>query len=314
MFVPLGKLRHLLGQGFISGSNLTPFIMGKNTLALQRTLRSPDGMGNLRVKDTDVHSNTLTQSCDDGLGKVGATVHHRQQNAVNPQLRIEVLPQIGYGTKQEVQSLRGQEICLGGDNNTVCTGQGVNGHHAEGRCTVDENVVIAAAQRFQDILQDPLPMIRIEQGHLHTGQLNIRRKQINPFPMPDEAGTDGKGLIYHGVVHEICEGYGVLVLELHSHADGQASLGIAVHQKNPSPLPCQSYTEIDRGGCLANAALLVGDGNDLCVHVVHLLYYRNKKRHPSTPGKVKRMPFCIPARFVYLPQKAFIQLYLRLQC
>jgi hypothetical protein len=68
-----------------------------------------------------------------------------------------------------------------------------------------------------------------------------------------------------------------------AYGDGQAALGISIHQKYALALTGQPYTQIHCGGCLTDAALLVGHGDDFAVvHLFALLC--DEKKPPSNEG------------------------------
>ena len=52
---------------------------------------------------------------------------------------------------------------------------------------------------------------------------------------------------------------------LPAHADGQAALRVSIHQQNAFAGACKSHAEIDCGRRLADAALLIRDGDHLTV-------------------------------------------------
>ena len=79
MFVPLLKLHHLLGQRFVGFRNSAMLIMGEDADAFQSTFCGSDGMGGFCVKDTELSTHSRPQGCADGLGIVGAPIHHGQQ-------------------------------------------------------------------------------------------------------------------------------------------------------------------------------------------------------------------------------------------
>ena len=51
-----------------------------------------------------------------------------------------------------------------------------------------------------------------------------------------------------------------------SQTDGQAALRVCINEQNFLSLLCQGDAQVDAGGGFANAAFLVDDGDDLCVH------------------------------------------------
>ena len=78
----------------------------------------------------------------------------------------------------------------------------------------------------------------------------------------------------HGASEGFCEGIRVG----NAYGDGQAALGISIHQQHALALTGQSHPQIHCGGCLSNAALLAGDGDDFAVvHLIALLCDENKK-------------------------------------
>ena len=55
-----------------------------------------------------------------------------------------------------------------------------------------------------------------------------------------------------------------------AQAHGQAALRVCVYQKNLFSSASESDAEVQSGRCLADAALLVDDGNNFCVFHVGL--------------------------------------------
>ena len=51
-----------------------------------------------------------------------------------------------------------------------------------------------------------------------------------------------------------------------TQADGQAALRVPINQQHFLSSLCQSNPQVGTGRCLTNAAFLVGDGDNLCVH------------------------------------------------
>ena len=78
------------------------------------------------------------------------------------------------------------------------------------------------------------------------------------------AGT--KRLIHQDTPHSVRQRKGQLVRLWIAQADRQASLRVSVDQQDFLSGLCQTDSKIGTGGGFANAALLVGDGDDLRVH------------------------------------------------
>ena len=103
----------------------------------------------------------------------------------------------------------------------------------------------------------------------------------------------GKGHIFHFMLHEGCQGDFQIVRGFDAHADGQTALRVGIHQQNSLAGLGKAHAEIDCCGCLANTAILVGDGNDLCALVFHLLSIEIKKAPVATTKGGNGCPFVL---------------------
>ena len=83
------------------------------------------------------------------------------------------------------------------------------------------------------------------------------------------AGTER--LIHQDSTHSVGQGKGQLVRLRISQADCQAPLWVSVDQKDFLSGLRQPDSQVGTGRCLANAAFLVGNGDDLCVKIKLLL-------------------------------------------
>ena len=91
---------------------------------------------------------------------------------------------------------------------------------------------------------------------------------------------DVHGFLPEGLLHERGQGSGQVILILPAQAGGQVPLGVGVYQKDTFPLTGQAHSQIDSGGSFAGATLLVGQGDDPAVGLIH-----------GIP------PFCLPSPF-----------------
>ena len=80
---------------------------------------------------------------------------------------------------------------------------------------------------------------------------------------------DVHGVFLDGLLHEGGQGGGQVILVLPAQAGGEITLGVGVHQKDTFPLTGQAHSQIDSGGGFAGAALLVGQGDDPAVGLIH---------------------------------------------
>ena len=75
----------------------------------------------------------------------------------------------------------------------------------------------------------------------------------------------GKVIILSFTAHRVRQGKGQLVRPRISQADGQAALRVSINQQHFLPGLRQPNPQIGTGRCFANAAFLVGDGDNLRV-------------------------------------------------
>ena len=98
------NLQRLLGQRVIGGGNLAVLVVGKNALSSAAGFCGSDGKGDLRSEHTDFLAVVGAQRCNDLLGFVGAAIHHREQDAVDFQLRVDLPLDLCDGLHQQVQT------------------------------------------------------------------------------------------------------------------------------------------------------------------------------------------------------------------
>ena len=118
----------------------------------------------------------------------------------------------------------------------------------------------------QILPQDGLAAHGVHQRNLHTRQLDVRRHQVNTLRVVQDTLAGSQRLIHQNTAHRVGQGKGQLVWLGMAQADGQAALRVSVDQQHLSSGLRQPDPQVGTGRCLANAAFLVGDGDNLCVH------------------------------------------------
>ena len=119
--------------------------------------------------------------------------------------------------------------------------------------------------------QDSLTTHSIYQGYFHTGKLNVGGHQVYSLRVMQDTLAGMNRLIHQDMPHSIRQCKWQLVRLRISQADCQASLWVPVDQKHFLSDLCQTYSQVRTGCCFANAAFLVGDGDDLRVQINLLL-------------------------------------------
>ena len=270
-FALLFKFYHLLGQILVALGHLAIRVMGKNAFALGANFLCPDRMGNLGAEHLDFAAVGFSQQGGDLLGEVGSVVHHRQQYTVDLELGVDLPLHLIYGLEQLFQALGGQILRLNGDYDPVGGGQGVDREHTQGWLAVNQDMGILSLERVQILPQDGLTAHGIHQGDLHTGELDVRRHQVNPLWVVQDTLARAQRLVHQNTAHSVRQCKGQLVRLGVAQADGQAALRVSVDQQHFLSGLCQTYSQVRTGCCFANAAFLVCDGDDLCAQINLLL-------------------------------------------
>ena len=125
---------------------------------------------------------------------------------------------------------------------------------------------ILSLERVQILPQDGLSAHGIHQRDLHTRELDVSGHQVNAFRVVQDTLAGSQWLVHQDAAHRVGQGKGQLVRLRVAQADGQAALRVSVDQQHLSSGLCQPDPQVGTSCCLANAAFLVGDGDNLRVH------------------------------------------------
>ena len=128
-----------------------------------------------------------------------------------------------------------------------------------------EDMGILSLERVQILPQDSLSAHGVHQGDLHAGELDVGRHQVNPLRVVQDTLARAQRLVHQNTAHSVGQGKGQLVRLGVAQADGQAALRVPVDQQHFLPGLCQPDSQVGTGRCFANAAFLIGDGDDLRV-------------------------------------------------
>ena len=207
-FALLFKFYHLPCQIVIGFRHLAAGVMCEDALALGAGLLGPDRMWNLGAKHLDFAAVGFPQQGSDLLGKVGAVVHHRQQDTVDLDLGIDLPLHLIYGLEQLFQALGGQILRLDGDYDPVGSRQRIDRKHTQGWLTVNQDMGILSLERVQVLPQDGFTAHGVHQGDLHTGELNVSRHQVNAFRVMQDTLAGAQRLVHQDTAHRVGQGKG----------------------------------------------------------------------------------------------------------
>jgi hypothetical protein len=141
------------------------------------------------------------------------------------------------------------------DDDVVGGGQAVDGEEPERRRTVDEHEVVVGADGVDRLAELELAAHRRHQLDLGTGQVDGGRRDEEVLQARRlHAVLDGR------VVHDDVVQGGLQVAGVYPEPGGGVALGVEVDHQHPVAQLRQRRPQVDRGGGLADPALLVGDG------------------------------------------------------
>ena len=80
--------------------------------------------------------------------------------------------------------------------------------------------------------QDGLPAHGVHQRHLHAGQLDVGGHEVHALRVVQDALARAQRLIHQDAAHCVRQRKGQLVRLRVAQADGQAGLGVSIHQQH----------------------------------------------------------------------------------
>jgi hypothetical protein len=194
------------------------------------------------------------------LAKVRAVVVHREEDALDLERGVEGLANAVDRGGELGNALEGEVLAIERDENSVGGHQGVQGQETERGWRIDEDVVVVAAERFQESGESAFAAGHANQFDLRAGEITVCRYQGQVI---DARGRHKPPRICLFVVGKRLIGRtGLATLAFLTHAAGQIGLGIEVHEKDAMVGKRQGCPEIDGSGGLCHATFLVGDSDD----------------------------------------------------
>ena len=187
------------------------------------------------------------------LRELGGRFAQAQNDSGHHQVRIDALADQGRGFEQFTQAVQGEKVRLQRDEDFRGSGQGIEGQYAQGRRAIHQDVIKIILVGLQEITENDFPADDPGQFHLRGGQVNVGSD--DPEVVLDLAAHLGKRpVVDEHVVHGRR-----LAVRLDAQVRGGVRLRIQIEHADALLRPGQGGREIDRGGGLADAALLIDD-------------------------------------------------------
>ena len=225
---------------------------------------------------------------DDVLRQTGDGIDHREDDAVQFEIGIDAAADAVDGAGDERQAVHRQKFRLDRDEDAVGSDERTGHHHAERRRAVENDVIErtrlldrrkGAADHFQPVFAHP--EFKFGAGEIDFGRNDV---EIRPFGRFDDIGDR----LLAGQ-HRIKRNSLSL---LQPEPERSVSLGIQVHHQHRTVAGGECRGEIDDRRRFADAALLVGDCDDLGV-----TFHLRQSFLKSSPRSSSSRMLCRALRF-----------------
>ena len=189
----------------------------------------------------------------------GAGVVHGGQDSVELDGRVQPILHLLDRLDQQGNPTQGEELALERDEHPVRCRKGVDGQQAERGLAVDQDDVVLVADLAQHPGEDCFTGDLVDEMHLRRREVDVRRDDVEVRIVRVDDGLDR---VLHGPEKQVVDRRDVV--RLHSEPGGERTLRIEVdHQYTPAEFG-QCCPQVDGGRRLADAALLVAEGDDAC--------------------------------------------------
>ena len=220
-------------------------------------------------------------------GQAVAGIVHGQHHAQQVQPGIEPLFDQLEGLQQFDDAFQGEKFALQGDEQFLRGAEGVEGQQAQGRRAVDDDVIVLRAQRFEAVTQVELAGHLVHQFQFHGHQVGAGGQHV-------KEGRAGAADALVDVLRRVEGGVEVVVQVFLGDTDtaGAVGLGVTVHQQHALFHDGQCGGKVDGGGRLADAAFLVGYGNDARHAVLRAVFHGKQEElfHGKQTKRVAPLP------------------------
>jgi hypothetical protein len=185
-------------------------------------------------------------------GQAGAGVEHRQHDPEYVEPRIQRARHQVERAPELAEPLERVVLTLDGDDDGVRRGEAVDGEEAERRRAVEQDVVVLGERGLQAGLQPALAGQLTDQLDLGPGEIHSRRHNPQVFHPGFHSDLGDWAPVREAVVHAPRK-----ALLVNTQPAGRVALWIHIHEQHPPALGGEACPEVDGGGGLADAALLI---------------------------------------------------------
>ncbi|CAI7644867.1 unnamed protein product, partial [Penicillium discolor] len=186
-----------------------------------------------------------------------ARVVHRRQQAVHLDGGVQPVADLVDGLDEERDATEREELALERDDDAVRRRQRVHGQQTERRLAVDEDDVVLPRHLAQHAGEDRLAGDLVDEVHLRGGEVDVRGEHVETGHVRVH---DRVVRVALRVEQEVVDRRDVVRLD--AETGGQRALRVEVHGEHLAAVLRERGGEVDGGGRLADAALLVTERDD----------------------------------------------------
>ena len=262
----LATVKHLLGKFLEGACDLAPGVVGEDADADGGRLCGRHSAGDDRIEHLVSAAILRTDGLLDLVGEVIATVGERDEDALDRKRGVDLPPYAPDGLQESGHGRGGKVLGRHGDKHAVRCDEGIDRDDAERRCAVEDDKVVVRFEWRDPHVGKLFARHRHQNGHLHARQLNVRRHEVDALLVRENAfARIERNALYDGVQmvgERRIKSVGVLPAE----RLGEVALRVSIDEQDTLTAPGERHSQAQGGGCLAGAALLVGDGDGSAWH------------------------------------------------
>ena len=194
--------------------------------------------------------------------EAAAAVVEGADDAGDVEARVDCLTDFAHGGDEVGDAFEGIVFAQHGDDDAVGGDESVEREQGQRRGAVDEDEVVVVFDGLQGVFEADFAGDFLHQLDFGTGKRAVGAEYVvAAVPAADDGGFD-VGIAQYDLVHAFFEAGFV-----YAAACGGVALRVEVDDEDAFAFGGERCREVDGGGGFADAAFLVGDGEDLCAHV-----------------------------------------------
>ena len=206
----------------------------------------------------DLVAVVLIKLGDDLHGEQESAVEHRDENTRDRKLGVVHSLDAVDGYHELRETLERVELALHRNYDTVARGKRVDGEHSERGRAVDEDVVVVILNALKALLDAEFGLVDVKKLEFCACERGICGDNVEIF-----VGSLLNDLLDGNFTRQKLLGGSLESFFGNSDAAGRVTLGVKVDDKYPESKDTERRRDVNTGGGLTDAALLVSKRNDL---------------------------------------------------